>query len=118
MTGICLKAEVAELLRAKAQEAHTGLKRLSNKSAVRTVKSFRAVLKKKGRAIVVDLCKHDFEEFITEIGDIHLGFKPENICETAREYFSEVKVDRIHRISCECSGRSAEVFVAVMCNCS
>lgn len=36
----------------------------------------------------------------------------------AQEYFSEVKVEKIHRISRECSGRSAEVFVAVMCNCS
>jgi len=36
-------------------------------------------LKKNGKAMVVDLCEHGFEEFKTEMGDVHLGFKPENI---------------------------------------
>jgi hypothetical protein len=28
---------------------------------------------------MLDLCKHGFEEFKTEIGGLHLGFRPENI---------------------------------------
>ena len=79
-------------------------------------KSLKQALKKTGKAIVVDLCEHDFQEFKTEMGDVHLGFKPENICEMARKYFSEVKVEKLPGICCECSGRSARIFVATMQN--
>lgn len=79
-------------------------------------KSIQTVLRKKGKAIVVDLCKHDFKEFRTEMGDIHLGFKAEEIYEMARKHFSEVKVDKMPGICCECSGRSAEIFFAIMQN--
>jgi SAM-dependent methyltransferase len=87
-------------------------------SPEKVFKSFKAVLKKKGKAIIVDMCKHDFVEFKTEMGDIHLGFEPEDVYRMARKCFSEVRVERMHGISCECSGRSAEIFVAVMHNCS
>lgn len=87
-------------------------------SPEKVFKSFKAVLKKKGKAIVVDMCKHEFVEFKTEMGDVHLGFEPEDVCRMARKYFSDVKVEIMHGISCECSGRSAEIFVAVMHNCS
>jgi SAM-dependent methyltransferase len=79
-------------------------------------KSFKQVLKKRGKAIIVDLCEHDFEEFRTEMGDVHLGFKPENIHEMAKKYFSEVKVKELSGICCECSGRSAKIFVVTMQN--
>lgn len=81
-------------------------------------KSLKTVLKKSGKAIVVDLCKHGFEEFKTEMGDVYLGFKPEKIHQMARKYFSKVKVDKLLGICCECSGRSAEIFVAFMQNCT
>jgi len=81
-------------------------------------KSLKTVLKRKGKAIVVDLCEHDFEEFKREMGDVHLGFKPENIHKMARKYFSKVKIEKLPRIRCECSGRSAEIFVALLQNCS
>lgn len=79
-------------------------------------KSLRDALKKNGKAVVIDLCEHGFEEFKTEMGDVHLGFKPENIYEMARKYFSDVKVEKMRGICCEYSGRSAEIFVAVMQN--
>jgi SAM-dependent methyltransferase len=79
-------------------------------------KSIRTVLKKKGKAVVVDLCEHCFEEFKTEMGDVHLGFDPERICETARKHFHEVKVEKMPGIRCESSGRSAEIFYAIMQN--
>ena len=79
-------------------------------------KSFKHVLKKGGKAIVVDLCEHGFEEFRTEMGDVHLGFKPENVYEMARKYFSDVKVKKLPGICCECSGRSARIFVVTMQN--
>jgi len=79
-------------------------------------KSLKQVLKKKGKAIVVDLCEHGFEEFRTEMSDVHLGFKPENVYEMAIKYFSEVKVEELPGICCECSGRSARIFVATMQN--
>ncbi len=79
-------------------------------------KSLKTVLKKSGKAIVVDLCEHGFEEFKMEMGDVHLGFKPENVHEMARKYFPKVKVEKIPGICCECSGRSAEIFIAFMQN--
>ncbi len=77
-------------------------------------KSLSKILKKNGKAIVLDLCEHSFEEFKTEMGDMHLGFKPEKIREMAQKYFSNVRVDKIPGICCEYSGRSAEIFVAFM----
>jgi len=79
-------------------------------------KSLKEALKKRGKAIVVDLCEHGFEEFKTEMDDVHLGFKPEKVYEMARKYFSEVKVEKLPGICCECSGRSARIFVAAMQN--
>jgi ubiquinone/menaquinone biosynthesis C-methylase UbiE len=81
-------------------------------------KSINTVFKKNGKAIVVDICEHGFEEFKTEMGDIHLGFKPENIRKMAQNYFSNVKVEKMPGICCECSGHSAETFVAFMQNSS
>jgi ubiquinone/menaquinone biosynthesis C-methylase UbiE len=79
-------------------------------------KSLKQVLNSKGKAIVVDLCEHEFEEFKTEMGDVHLGFKPENIYEMARKYFPKVKVERLRGICCKCSERSARIFVVTMQN--
>lgn len=76
--------------------------------------SIKEVLKSRGKAVIVDLCKHDFEEFRTEMGDIHLGFDLESISETARKYFSMVKIEKIGGTRCECSKRSAEMFAAFM----
>jgi len=81
-------------------------------------KSLKTALKRNGKAIVIDLCEHGFEEFKTEMGDVHLGFKPENIRKMARKYFSNVKTEKLPGICCECSGRSAEIFVAFLQNCS
>lgn len=79
-------------------------------------KSIKKVLKKKGKVIIVDLCKHEFEEFKTEMGDVHLGFKPQKIQEMSEKYFSKAKVDKLPGICCKSSGRSAEIFVAFMQN--
>jgi SAM-dependent methyltransferase len=76
--------------------------------------SIREVLKADGKAIVVDLCEHGFEEFKTEMGDFHLGFKPERVYEMAKKAFSVVSVEKMRGICCECSGRSAEIFFAYM----
>lgn len=76
--------------------------------------SIKEVLKSRGKAVIVDLCKHDFEEFRTEMGDIHLGFDLESISKMAHKYFSRVKIDKIGGTRCECSKRSAEMFAAFM----
>ncbi|NWG11308.1 methyltransferase domain-containing protein [Candidatus Bathyarchaeota archaeon] len=78
--------------------------------------SLQKILKKKGKAIVLDLCEHGFKEFKTEMGDLHLGFKPENIYRMAKKHFPTVKVEKLPGICCESSGRSAEIFVATMKN--
>lgn len=79
-------------------------------------KSIKTILKKNGKATVLDLCEHQFEEFKTEMGDLHLGFKLENVREMAKNYFPQVKIEKIPDIGCECSRRSAEIFVALMLN--
>jgi ubiquinone/menaquinone biosynthesis C-methylase UbiE len=74
--------------------------------------SFSQVLKKNGKAIVIDLCQHDFKEFKKEMGDIHLGFNPQTIKKMADRFFSKVEVKNIAGISCKSTGRSAELFVS------
>lgn len=76
--------------------------------------SFKKAVEADGKAVVVDLCKHYFEEFREEMGDIHLGFEPKLLEEMAEEYFSTVQVKKIPGICCTNSDRSAELFVVVM----
>jgi ubiquinone/menaquinone biosynthesis C-methylase UbiE len=78
--------------------------------------SIKKILAKSGKAIVLDLCEHEFEEFKTEMGDVHLGFKLDAIRKMAKTYFSEVEIEKMPGIGCSCSGRSAEIFVASMRN--
>ena len=77
-------------------------------------KSMRKILNRQGKAVVVDLCEHPFEEFREEMGDIHLGFKPEFVKKAAEKFFSRVSIRKMPGICCECSGRSAELFVAYL----
>ena len=80
----------------------------------RVFESFRKAVEVDGKAVVVDLCKHSFEEFREEMGDLHLGFEPELLKGIAEKHFSKVQVKKIPGICCTNSGRSAELFVAVM----
>jgi SAM-dependent methyltransferase len=78
--------------------------------------SIKTVLAKDGKAVILDLCEHKFAEFKTEMGDVHLGFNLNHVRKTARKHFSKVKIEKMPGISCTCSGRSAEIFVATMQN--
>jgi ubiquinone/menaquinone biosynthesis C-methylase UbiE len=78
--------------------------------------SIKKVLKKNGQAVVLDLCEHKFEEFKTEMGDAHLGFKLDDVRKMAKAHFSEVEIEKMPGIGCSCSGRSAEIFVVSMRN--
>lgn len=51
-------------------------------------RSIHEVLRTDGKAVIVDLCEHSFEEFKREMGDIHRGFQPERAKEKASKYFS------------------------------
>ena len=75
-------------------------------------KSVGRILKDNGKAIIVDLCKHSFKEFRGEMGDVHLGFKPETIYNMARKAFTKVTIEKMPGICCECSGRAATIFFA------
>lgn len=76
--------------------------------------SIHQVLKIPGKAVIVDLCEHSFEEFREEMGDVHLGFQPEETKEKASKFFRKVQMEKIPGIRCESSGRSAELFIAYM----
>jgi len=76
--------------------------------------SLRQVLKSSGKAVIVDLCKHSFTEFREEMGDLHLGFDPEQIQKAAKKVFTKVSVEKLHGICCKSSGRCAELFIATV----
>lgn len=76
--------------------------------------SLRKVLKSSGKAAIIDLCTHDFTEFRREMGDVHLGFDPEEIRKAAEKAFTEVSVKKMPGICCKSSGRSAQLFIATM----
>jgi hypothetical protein len=48
------------------------------------------------------------------MGEIHLVFDLKTIKEIALKHFSRIKTEKIGGISCECSGRSAEIFAALL----
>ncbi|MFQ5999401.1 MAG: methyltransferase domain-containing protein [Candidatus Bathyarchaeia archaeon] len=77
----------------------------------RVFESFRKAVEVDGKVVLVDLCKHSFEEFREEMGDLHLGFEPQLLKEGAKKHFSKVEVKKIPGICCESSGRSAELFI-------
>ena len=77
-------------------------------------KSLREVLKPVGKAVIVDMCTHSFTEFKDEMGDVHLGFDPEQIRKAAEKAFSKVTVEKLSGICCSSSGRCAELFVATL----
>jgi len=77
-------------------------------------RSLRRVLSSTGKAVMVDLCTHSFTEFREEMGDLHLGFDPEEIRKVAKKTFSKVSVEKLLGICCESSGRCAELFIATM----
>jgi len=72
------------------------------------------VLEENGKAVIVELCEHSLEEFRKEMGDVHLGFNPSLVRELAGKFFSDVYVEKIPGICCECSGRSTELFVMAL----
>jgi ubiquinone/menaquinone biosynthesis C-methylase UbiE len=78
--------------------------------------SIKKVLKKDAQAVIIDLCEHKFEEFRTEMGDVHLGFRLDDIRKMAKTHFSKVEVEKMPGIDCSCSGRSAELFIVSMRN--
>ena len=80
----------------------------------RVFRSIKETIKAHGKAVVIDLCKHPFKEFREEMGDMHLGFDPNEIKEAIEKHFSEVHVEKVPGICCESFGRSAELFRAFM----
>ena len=77
-------------------------------------KSVRQVVKPNGKAVIVDMCTHSFTEFKEEMGDVHLGFDPEQIERAAGKMFSKVTVQKLLGICCSSSGRCAELFIATL----
>jgi len=80
----------------------------------RVFKSVRQVLKPTGKAVIFELCTHTFTEFREEMGDLHLGFDPNQIRQAAKKEFSKVSVKKLPGICCSSSGRRAELFIAVL----
>jgi SAM-dependent methyltransferase len=80
----------------------------------RVFRSVQQVLKSAGKAVIVDMCTHSFTEFKDEMGDVHLGFDPEQIEKTAEKVFPSVTVEKLPGICCSSSGRCVELFVATL----
>jgi ubiquinone/menaquinone biosynthesis C-methylase UbiE len=76
--------------------------------------SMKRAIKRGGRLILVDLCRHDFKEFREEMGDVHLGFELDYIKFELGKNFSVKKVEKMPGgCKCEESGRSADLFIAI-----
>ena len=67
--------------------------------------SLRKVLKKSGKAVILDMCEHTLTEFKTEMQDVHLCFKLEAVRKIAPKYFTNVQIVKMVGISCSSSGR-------------
>jgi hypothetical protein len=59
---------------------------------------------------MIDICKHPYEEFRGEMGDIHLEFDLTEVKEIAKKYFKMANSHIIPDLRCEESCRSVEVF--------
>ncbi len=76
--------------------------------------SMKEAMMNNGRLILIDLCKHDFEEFKEELGDVHLGFELDYIESELGKLFSVERMQKMpHACKCEVSGKSTDLFVAV-----
>ena len=80
----------------------------------RVFQSLQQALEPAGKAVIVDMCTHSFTEFKDEMGDVHLGFDPEQIEKAAKKVFSKVTVEKLPGICCSSSGRCVELFVATL----
>jgi SAM-dependent methyltransferase len=76
--------------------------------------SLKRALKNDGKVVIIDLCTHPFAEFKREMGDLHMGFDPEQIEEDAKKTFSKVSIGKLPGICCASSGRCAELFIAYL----
>lgn len=72
-------------------------------------------MKNSGKAITIDLSKHAFEEFETEMGDSHMSFNTGEVYEIALKYSMKDEIRKMEGIHRECSGRSAQIFAALIC---
>ncbi len=76
--------------------------------------SMRKAMMNNGRLILIDLCKHNFEEFKEELGDVHLGFKPDYIKSELGKMFSVERMQKMpHACKCKETGKSTDLFIAV-----
>lgn len=62
-------------------------------------KSLKSVLKKNGKAVILDMCEHTFTEFQTDMQDVHLGFNLEKVQKTAEQHFTNVTIAKMPGIS-------------------
>ncbi len=80
----------------------------------KVLRNMKQVLNKNGKAIIIDLHQHPYREFREEMGDIHLGFKPEHIVETAKKFFTHVSIEKIPGTRCQCTQRTVQLFAAYL----
>ena len=91
-------------------------------SVDRAISNFYDALNPGGKAIVLDLCKHEFPEVFHEeeemldhpFADRHPGFELDMISDVAKNYFSTVEVKRLEGIKLTSDGKSTDLFLAIM----
>ena len=76
------------------------------------LESMKGVLKEKGRVILVDVLRHEHEEFKETLKDTHPGFSLEEIREMGSKIFREVKAGYMG-IYCEVSDIIVGLYKAV-----
>jgi len=108
------EAKAYAAIPAKFDAAFSTLMLHHSVNPAKVFESLSKALANKGKAVILDLCEHRFEEFKTEMGDVHLGFKHDDIQKMAEAYFAKVEIEKMSGINCSHSGRRAELFVASM----
>ena len=76
----------------------------------RVFRSIDEVLKDEGIAVIIDICKHPYEEFREEMGDVHLGFDLDELRKLGLKYFKNATTYVIPGVKCRESCKSIDMF--------
>ncbi|QTA37679.1 class I SAM-dependent methyltransferase [Thermosipho ferrireducens] len=78
----------------------------------KVLSSMKEVLIEDGKIIIVDVLKHDYEEFSETLKDTHLGFSKEEINSMGSKLFAKVKVEQLGAY-CRVDDKKVHLYKAV-----
>ncbi|KLO21667.1 MULTISPECIES: class I SAM-dependent methyltransferase [unclassified Marinitoga] len=79
----------------------------------KVLKSFRNVLNKNGKAIIIDILKHEHEEILEDLKDTHPGFSLNEIKNISKEIFTKTNADPLEAY-CTVDDKKIYLYKAVL----